>query len=127
MKQFNDQAFIALSTVLIICAVVLSLSISVSLLALSEAQSSFSLSNGENTLDLVEGCAEDALSKTRASASYSGGTINHPEGDCSVIISKNGNLWTLTISNTDTKYKRTIQVDITRQSNQIALNGWKEI
>lgn len=123
----NDNGFIALSTVLIISAVALSVAISVSLLSLSEAQSSFTLMKGEDALQFVEGCAEDALLKAQADASYNGGSISRPEGTCTISITKLGNTWTMTATTTNQQYKRTIEAVFQRLPTGITLTSWREI
>ena len=123
----KNQGFAAISFVLIISVVTLALSLTVSLLSLGEAGTALSLSKGEDTLAFVEGCTEDALLKSSASASYAGGPITRPEGTCQVTVSKVGNIWTLTVTTTDTKYKRTIETVITHTGAGITLTSWKEI
>lgn len=130
MHNFNhfwNRGYIALSSVLIISFVTLALTTSVALLSIGESQSSLALVKGENTFQFVEGCAEDAMIKSRVNNSYNGGTITRPEGTCSISISKAGNVWTLTATTTNTDYARTIQVVFTRNPTGITLTSWKEM
>lgn len=123
----NKKGFIAISSVLIIAAVVLAIGITVSLLSIGEGQSALSLTKGEDTLSFIEGCTEDTLLKSKASSSYNGGNITRPEGTCTITIdSKSGNDWTATISTAATEYKRTIRV-IFNRGGAITLTSWKEI
>lgn len=121
-----ERGYIALIAVLTISAVVLAISTTVALLAIGEAQSSYALTKGEDTLAFVEGCMEDALLKSQKSSSYTSGSITRPEGTCAVTVSKAGNVWTLTASTTDTKYVRTIQAVVTRGSS-LTITSWLEI
>jgi hypothetical protein len=121
-----QRGYIALITILIISAVVLGVASTASLLAIGGAQSSFAGIKGENALQLVEGCAEDALLKSQQNSSYNGGTIGRPEGTCVVSVAKNGNKWTLTVTSTATDYNRTIQVKFTRGTG-LSLTSWQEI
>lgn len=125
MKTKNG--YIAIITVLIISAVVLATAGTVSLLAIGEAQSSYSLFKGEDTLTFVEGCTEDALYKLRANSSYAGGNITRPEGTCTVAVSQISTTYTLTVSTTNTTYQRTIQIVCNRNPTGITLTSWKEI
>jgi len=120
------QGFIAISSVLIISAVVLVISITVSLLAIGVGQAGLTVFQGEKALGLVEGCMEDALLKVKQNSSYSGGTITRPEGNCIITVSKVGNTWTLISTNSD-PHKRTIQTIINRLGSVISLSSWKEI
>lgn len=123
----SRKGYIATSTVLVLMVVVLSIITTVSLLGIGEAQVSQALTKGEETLSFVEGCVEDALLNSQASASYAGGNITRPEGTCAITVdSKVGNDWTITISTTATDYKRTIRVIFNRGST-IAITSWQEI
>lgn len=122
----RQTGFIALTTVLIISAVALAITVTVVFLSIGQGQSAFSLTNGESSLSFVEGCMEDALLKIRASANYSSGTITRPEGTCTVTVSKVGNVYTVTTTQTGLAYQRKVQVVVTRGSSLI-LSSWKEI
>jgi len=123
----KQQGFIAISMVILLVALVIAISTTVALLSIGEAESALTLTNGESTLDFVEGCTEDALLKARASASYTGGNITQPEGTCTVSVAKAGSTWTLTVSTTATVYVRTIQVVITYDGYGDTITSWKEI
>ncbi len=120
------NGFIAITTILIISAVTLGIATTVALTSIGEGQASFSLTKGEDSLQFVEGCAEDALLKIRSSGSYAGGTISRPEGTCDVTV-VSGSPNTLTVTTQDTKYKRTLEISYTRASTGITLTSWKEI
>lgn len=127
MKRKAQQGFLAISTVLIVSAVALSIGITVSLLAIGEGQSALAVTKGEDTLAFVESCAEDALMNIRASSSYEGNfTITRPEGTCEITVSRAGNVYTVTATTTNTQYKRTIQSVVTRTTT-ITTTSWKEI
>lgn len=125
MKEIQ-KGYVALVSVLTISAVVLAMSTTVALLAIGEAQSSFALFKGEDTLTFVEGCMEDALLKSKAISTYTGGSITRPEGTCTITISKAGSVWTITATTTDTKYARAVQAIVTRGSS-LVITSWKEI
>lgn len=123
----KEKGYIALLTTLIVMAVVLAAAMTVTFLAIGEAQSGFSLFKGENTLTFVEGCTEDALLKIRSNSSYAGGTITRPEGTCSVTITSGNPNWNITVSTTATTYKRQMQVIFTQNATGLTLTSWKEI
>lgn len=127
IKTKNKKGYIALSTVLIISSVVLTISIMTTMLSIGSAQSSLALTKGEDALSFVEGCAEDGMLKSQASIGYTGGTIVRPEGSCQATIVKNGTIWTMTVSTQDTKYKKTVVVNFNRTPTKISLISWKEI
>ena len=122
------KGYIALSSIIIVMAVVLSISISVTYLSIGEGQSALALNKGEDVLSFVEGCMEDALIKAWESTSYAGGTITRPEGTCSISITgPPGSTWTITATTTSTLYRRTVQAVATVNSSGVTLTSWKEI
>lgn len=129
--QQNERGYIALFTVIIIMAVVLSTAATITFLSIGEAQSSLALYKGEDILAFVEGCTEDALWKSRADPNYNGSTFTRPEGTCVVpAIGKVGNRWTMSVNNQTSptvQYQRTIQVVFDRLVTGIAIVSWKEI
>ena len=124
----KKQGFIAITSVLIISAVVLAITISVSLLSIGQGQAGLALTKGEDALSFVDGCADDALLKLRASATYAGGNITRPEGTCVVSNPQppSGNTYSFTVSTTNTFYKRTVSIAANRGS-AITITTWKEI
>lgn len=133
-----QKGYIALITVLIVMAVVVTSATTVALLSIGEGQSGFALFKGENTLTFVEGCVEDALLKARASSTFGDPvgttvTVIRPEGSCKIkVVSKVGSptvVWTMR-AQTDTattKYNRIIEVVFNRSSSGITLTSWKEV
>ena len=123
----QKKGFIAISTVLIVSAVVLAVAFSVTMRSIGNAKSSLALTKGEDALGLAEGCAEDGLLKSKANASYNGGAITRPEGTCQITISKSGTTWTMTAAVTSPAYRRSVKVIFVRTDTQITLSSWKEI
>ena len=121
------SGFIATYTVLIVLTVVAAATVAVTLLSIGSAQGSLALGQGRTTLALVEGCTEDAVLKSWANVGFTSTTITRPEGSCQVTVSKVGQVWTETITNTtSTTYVRTIQVVFTRASTGLSLTSWLE-
>jgi hypothetical protein len=105
----RQAGFVAITSVLIIGVVVLSITLAVSLTAIGEAQQGLALFKGEDGL------------------TFAGGSITRPEGTCTVSISKAGVTWTMDVTTTDTKYKRTVRVVFDRNTTGITLTSWNEI
>ena len=126
-----QKGYIALITVLIVMAVVLTTASTVALLAIGEAQSGFSLFKGDEVLSFVDGCAEDAMLKARADPNYNGGIITRPEGSCAItIVSKVGSpivTWTIRATTEATLYKRAVEIVFNRAPTGITLTSYKEI
>lgn len=126
-----EEGYIAISSVVIILAVILSLTITMSYSAIGEAQSGLALFQGEENLHQVEGCVEDLMLKIRSSASYNGTTITRPEGICTIVYTSSGPAnWDVTVtfqSTTSTNIGRSIRAVFTRSATQITLISWNEV
>lgn len=134
----GSKGYIAISTVLIILAVILTLTITMSYSAIGEAQSGLVLFQGEENLQNVEGCVEDAMLKARSSSTFGdpvGTPVNisrpSPEPTCVVTVnSKTGSptvTWDMNVTVNTTTVKRTINVNFARSSTGITLTKWNEI
>ena len=122
----SSGGYVALASVLVIAAIVVSIGLSTSLLSINEAQNSLASKKSEETLDLVEACAEEALIKLSRDANVPS-TITLPEGTCNVTEnSQVGSNWDVTIEHTFEKYTKRVRLDVDR-STTITINGWNEV
>ena len=119
----SSSGFVVISTVFILLAVALALGVTVTILSVSDAQTSYAISEGTDARSLLDGCAEDTLLFSRASASYVGGTIMRPEGSCSVSLSKAGNRWSATVR-TNGEYDQAATVVFDRTGSKVTLVSW---
>ena len=121
------KGFVAMTTVLIISAVVTAVVTTVILLSVGEGQASLALLRGEENLANVEGCVEDVLQKIHDSGTYSGASITRPEGTCTIAYTLGGPTdWDLTVSFSGAEYNRKIHVVFTRAA-AITVTRWEEI
>jgi hypothetical protein len=121
------RGYVALIAVLTISVVILVVTITVTTLSINSAQSALEISHGEQTLALVEGCAEDGLLKAEQNSSYAGGTDSRPEGTCNIAVTKNGSLWTMTISNPNTDANTaTAQVVFNLNGTAVNMISWNQ-
>jgi len=119
------KGFLAMSTVLIVSAVVMAIAVSTMLIGIGDGKTGLLHWNGTNALYLSEGCMEDALLKLRANAGYTGGTITRPEGSCTVSVTGSGT-YTITVTSTNGTATRQIQAVATR-SGKVSISSWKEL
>ena len=124
------KGFVAITTVLILSAVVVAIATTVTLLSIGEAQSSLSLFKGEDNLSFLEGCVEDVMMKIRADSSYNGASITRPEGTCAITYNPGGTgpvNWDITVTTPPTTpYQRQLRVIFVRNPTGISLTSWKE-
>lgn len=135
--MINSRGYIAISSVVIILAVILSITITMSYSAIGEAQSGLALFQGEENLHQVEGCVEDALLKARASATFGDPVtvpVNiarpTPQPTCVVTVNSKGAgptfTWNMIVSVNTTSSKRNINVIFNRETTGIKLTSWNE-
>lgn len=130
----KNKGFIALSTVLIISAVTLSIVITVAHLSIGEGQSGLAIQLSEENLADVEGCVEEILLKIHGNASYSATSLaQSPTGTCSFTYNTT-NPWDVDVSYTYTdtasplrNFNRKIKVKFSRSPTAITLISWQEI
>lgn len=135
MKQLNNlppsrQGFIAFTTILIVSAVTLAIAVSVSLLGITEANTSLGFKKGQETLKIAEGCGEEALLRLRDDSSYSGGSLTVGDGSCAITISGVGSSKTIDITATiigPPEYVKKIQISAKRIGNSINIISWQEV
>lgn len=124
----ESKGFAAITTVLILASVVVSIAITVSMLSIGEAQSGLALFKGEDNLNFVEGCVEDYMLKIRADAGFAGGDISMPDGKiCKITINSGNPNWDIIVTEKTTADQRNIRVVFVRGVSGITLTSWKEV
>ena len=92
------KGYIALTTVLVVGVVLVTIGLSVSLIAISEGQLSLSGRKNETALNLTESCVQDALLRLGTTNALNT-TITLPEGTCSLVVDSTvGTTWTFTVT-----------------------------
>lgn len=123
----NAKGFAALSAVLVIMAI-LSLVLVVGVtLSIGSGRSGLELASSERALALTEGCVEDALRRLRADATYTGGALVFPEGECSVDVATDGSSYDLSVSAERDGYRRTVGITARRDLTKLVVVRWQEI
>jgi Tfp pilus assembly protein PilX len=121
-----NRGYIALTSVLVVGVVLLTIGLSVSLIAISEGQLSLSARRNESALDLTEACVEYALLELSNTNSVDT-TVTLPEGTCSLVVNSTvGTTWTFTVTGTKETLTKKIQVNAVRGS-AVSVTSWLEI
>lgn len=125
----KKNGFVAISVVLILIVVILSIGTTVTYLSIGEGQSGLILFQGEHNLSFVEGCTEEVLFKVRGNSTYNASTISRPEGTCSITYTSGGPTnWDITVSSpASAEAQRKVRVIFTRSDTGITLTSWKEV
>ncbi len=128
----NSKGYIALSTVVVLLAVIIAITLTSAYSAIGEAQSGLALFQGEENLQQVEGCVEDYMLKIRSNSGFTAQNINHLDNSggiiaCNITINAGNPNWDITVSTQTTNYKRSVRVTFTRASTGITFLSWNEI
>ena len=113
----EKKGYIAISSMLVIAAVVLVIGISVSLTSVNEIQTALSGKKAEELVTLVDGCAEDTLLylNERNELPLS---VSSPEGSCTVTLeNQSGTNWTFLVSADNGEYQKRIRIVANRDSS----------
>ena len=122
----SSRGFIVISTVFLLLAVAVMIGVTVTMFSVSDSGVSFALSRGAGARALLDGCVEDALLFSRASAAYAGGTIVRPEGSCTANIAKAGNRWTATVR-VSGAFGAAAEVAFDRTGSGVRMVRWRAI
>jgi hypothetical protein len=125
----HNNAYIALSSVLVIAVLIISISVSATLLSISEGQMSLSDQQHLNARVLAEACVGEALLELAETSSLSS-SIALPDGNCQLEnISNNSGVWGFELSTSlnDFSSKLAIEASLNEAEKAITLISWKEI
>lgn len=122
--KYMQRGYIALSTVLIVLALVLLIGVSTSLLSVNDLQSADSGKQAAKSSNLAEACVQDELMKMIKKTSISTESISLLGSTCSVTLNLQvGNIWDFTVSANENGYYKSIRVNVTRDVT-LTINSW---
>ena len=122
----NNNGFIALTSLMVVTALVILIGISVSALSINDLQSSFAAFKNEELIDIGDACIEDALLKLNEDNSLPS-SITLLGGSCTIAInSQVGSNWDFTVTASKEGYTKKIRVSANRTST-VAITSWKEV
>ena len=126
----DQRGFIALISVLIISAVVLTIGISVSLRSIGEMKMSFDKQESRRALALAGLCAEQALMKLESVFNYAGNESITIDGEsCDILPIGGSGITNRTISaqSTVSNYTKKIKIEVTQISPVLEIASWQEV
>jgi hypothetical protein len=129
-KEKMDNGFIALISVVIIEALILLISIGVSLRSITESNISLDEQWSNRALSLSNACAEIALMKIESVLNYNGNEIIMIDGDSCEIMPLEGSGNTNRIIKTQSAIMnnaRKVEVKIAQISPVMRITSWKEV
>lgn len=124
--MIKKHGYIAITSILVISAIVLTIGLSVTIIAINSIQNSLVINKSDSALDLTESCVQDALNQISRKNSVNS-TITIPQGNCLVTVnSHTANSWNITTSGTFLGYTKKIQIHLTR-TNKIVITSWIQV
>lgn len=125
----KNNAYVALSSILVISFLIVSISISVTLLSISEGQMSLSDELQLKARNLTEACVGEALLQL-ASTSNLPTALALPEGNCQLsAISSNNDIWSFQVESltNDAASKLSIEASLNTTEQAVSIISWKEL
>jgi hypothetical protein len=128
MREIKNtiDGYVALTTVLVVSAVIVVIVLSISILSVSSVQTSLSSKKSSESLDIVDACGELVLKEIRSNPSFNETTITLPEGTCNLQITENSGEYTIIIDTEVEGYTKSITIEATRNATGVILNSWRE-
>jgi len=122
----KQKGFIAITTVLIISALVLMVGIGVSLESIGEIKMGLQRSLSSESYYLANLCVEEALMKLKEDSAYLGDEIiNLGNGSCTILPIE-GN-WTIKISASSSDQVKKIKLIVSQINPEIIVDSWEEV
>lgn len=118
----SKRGVIALVTVVIMGAMLLSLGLAIASLAQTELIIASSVAHEREAFSLATTCIEEAAHRLKLNASYAGGTVPLGTQSCTVSVSGSGSTRTVIASSTSDIYTKSVTVTLTLKQNA-ALNA----
>jgi redox-sensitive bicupin YhaK (pirin superfamily) len=110
----------------VVGVVLLTIGVSVSLIAISEGQLSLSARRNETVLNVTEACAEDALLQLNTTNTLPASVVL-PEGTCSVVTDSHvGTTWVFTVTGVLETLTKNVQITADR-INTVSVTSWLEV
>ncbi|MBI3626423.1 hypothetical protein HY224_00040 [Candidatus Uhrbacteria bacterium] len=132
-NSLNQQGFVALVTVLVISAIMLTISLFMSSAAINDLLYSYASDQSERALQIADGCIDEAIFRLKKNSGYAGSTLSLNGGSCTVVVAGAGNSRTLTSTGTLGSYTRKITATVSfitnagGNANSVDLTHWEEI
>lgn len=122
----KQKGFIALTTVLIISALVLMVGIGISLESIGEMKMGLQRSLSSQAYYLTNLCAEQTLMKLKENSSYLGDEIiNISNGSCTILPIE-GN-WTIKVSASSSGQVKKMRLVVSQIDPEIIVDSWEEV
>ncbi|MBI2031893.1 MAG: hypothetical protein HYT08_04745 [Candidatus Levybacteria bacterium] len=119
-----QKGYLAISSIIIITAVVFVIAVTVSYLSIGEGQTALSLTKAEQKLNLQDSCAEELLLRLRSNTNPV--AVNLPEGDCNILWSSDGaGNYTIYINSFGSTYGKYFTI-LANRDYSVTVTSWQQ-
>lgn len=133
MKRNHPRGVVALITVLVVMAVLVSIGLTISAVSQNQIALSGAVQDGETAFTIADACAEDALERLKLNAGFTGTTFSLDEGTCvSTVAYITANTYLVTGTGSYLNAIRVVQINATIKFNgggnatKVTINSWNE-
>lgn len=106
------RGYIALTAILIILAVTLTVAMSANLLSIDSGTTDLALTTGKVAFGAAEACIEEALIQLRSDANYLGSNLNLDDASCTMTVTGTGAERTIDATGVAERATQTISVRV---------------
>lgn len=130
---FDSRGAVALTTVIIMSALLLLIGLSASRIGQTEIIIAGQMDRGQHARTLAITCMEEAMHRLKLDQSYSGGTVDIDGNPCSVSLSGSGDSRTIEVSASSGDHSKNIRVQSSRRHNNDDdaeawnIDSWQEL
>jgi len=124
-----NKGFIALTSILVISVVALSIAVSVAILGVGEAKNSLDYKKGIEALRIAEACAEEGLLRSRNDLSFTSGGLSFQNGTCNIQVTDTGSGSQVDVEGIVTgppNYHKNIRILSEQDGNGVTIVTWQE-
>lgn len=115
-----------LITVLIVGAVVLMISLGVTLRSIGELSMGLAENRSQETLAIADGCLQETLLRLARNGAYAGGAMTVGGGNCTMTVTTAGLQQTIAVTATLGRWTRKLQAQVNVAGGRVVLLEWKQ-
>ncbi len=129
IKKRIKGGYVALISVIIICAVLLMVVITTAYIGMTQGIDSLIYSNSISAENLASACAEDALMNLKNNQNYAGNqTLDLSTGQCQILaITSLNNVKTVETSSSVNSATKKIKITVSQINPTMTVSSWQEV
>jgi hypothetical protein len=125
--QAHRPAAMLLTTVLIMGATALTISLSIALRSIGELDMGFAGNQSQEVFAAADGCMEDALRHLWADYSYTGATLTIDDTLCTITVTSVGTRRTVNVTGVLDRWTRRLTAEVDLTGTGVTLREWVQV